>query len=154
MTDAILVRAPIGSTYRVLTDIDAWPRWLPGCRSNRLADPPGASVDGPQADRHRLVLPGLRRPVRLEISSFGWRHDAGLRWDVRWSGWTRGGTAAEWWLEEVREGAVVHHLIHGTAQGSRDPRGEDRYRRCVMFAMQTMKDHLELAVAHAAGRVP
>jgi hypothetical protein len=164
VTDAVLVRAPVGIAYRVLTDLDAWPRWLEGCRSVRI-DPchaPEASPVAP-ADRHLLVLPGVRRPLRLDVTSYGWRHDAGLRWTVdviRRGGLRRGGprVSVEWWLEERREGVVIHHLVHpmdgSVGHGSRVPDPALRYRRSVVLAMQALKDHLELAVAHAAGRVP
>ncbi len=154
MTDAVLVRAPVGVAYRLLTDLDGWPRWLDGCRSVRLGPGP---APGP-ADRHALVLPGIGRPSRLEVVSHGWRHDEGMRWEVSWSGRGPGAASVEWWLEERREGVVVHHLVHDAAEGApggrRRARAVLRYRKGVMLALQALKDHLELAVAHAAGRVP
>ncbi len=161
MTDAVLVRAPVGVAYRTLTDLDAWPSWLDGCRSERTqtvgtaTSGPGSDAgrahDAAAPDHHRLVLPGGRRPLHLTLVSYGWRHDAGMRWDVTWSGRRPGGVVAEWWLEARREGVVLHHLVH---EAPSDARALGRYRSAVMQAMQAMKDHLELAVAHAAGRVP
>jgi hypothetical protein len=168
VTDAILVRAPVGVAYRALTDLDGWPRWLDGCRSVRLDVVP----DSAAGDRHRLVLPQPRvtpgrrpvipRPLRLEVLASGWRHDTGLRWDVLWGGRRARRASVEWWLEDRREGVVVHHLVHhpvddreGTASGGkRGDRAVLRYRSSVTLALQALKDHLELAVAHAAGRVP
>ncbi len=150
MTDAVLVRAPIGVVYRTVSDLDAWPRWLDGCRSER-ADRAVPAAPGVPSDHHRLVLPGGRRPLRLSVTCHGWRHDIGVHWDVAWSGRSPGGVVAEWWLEERREGVVVHHLVH---DGRGDGRGAQHYRSATMAVMQALKDHLELAVAHAAGRVP
>lgn len=161
MTDTILVRAPVGVVYRTLTDLDGWPRWLAGCRSVRVpsdAARGGVGADGADgapdavsdADGHLLVLPLGRRRWRLGVAAHAWRHDLGVRWDVRGDVVL----AAEWWLEERREGTVVHHVVHGTPVGRRAERRVRRHRRAVMLALQAMKDHLELAVAVAAGRVP
>ena len=164
MTDAILVRAPVGVAYRALTDLDGWPRWLDGCRSVRLDVVP----DSAAGDRHRLVLPQPRvtpgrrpvipRPLRLEVLASGWRHDTGLRWDVLWGGRRARRASVEWWLEERREGVVVHHLVVPHLEGHPTDRATDRavlrYRRSIVDVLQGLKDHLELAVAHAAGGVP
>jgi hypothetical protein len=150
VTDALLVRAPVGVVYRTLTDLDGWTRWLDGCRSERAA-PAAPVAPAPSSDHHRLVLPGGRSPLGLSVTSHGWRHDAGMHWDVTWSGRHPGGVVAEWWLEERREGVVVRHLVHETRG---DERSLQRYRTATMTAMQALKDHLELAVAHAARRVP
>jgi uncharacterized protein YndB with AHSA1/START domain len=158
VTDSVLVRAPVGVAYQVLTDLDGWPRWLDGCRSVRLAPDPTL---GP-SDRHALVLPGVRRPSRIQVASYGWRHDVGMRWDVSLRGRAPTSASVEWWLEDRREGVVVHHLVHqpvhdpegAPSGGKRGDRAVLRYRRSVTLALQALKDHLELAVAHAAGRVP
>ena len=154
MTDAILVRAPVGVVYRTLTDVDGWPRWYAGCRSVRVrAGDVGGRADGgggPPVDRHLLVLPHGRRRWRLDVTAHTWQHDLGVRWDVCGDV----GLATEWWLEERREGTVVHHVVHGTPVGRRAEHRVRRHRGAVMLALQAMKDHLELAVAVAAGRVP
>ena len=151
MTESILVRAPVGVTYRTLTDLDAWPRWHSGCRSRRTARPAGTDAPG-AADHVALVLPAprrgmRRRPWRLEVAVHGWRHDAGVRWDVRGDV----ELTAEWWLESCTEGTVVHHVVHEVV--GREARVV-RHRQAMMHAMQAMKDHLELAVAVASGRIP
>ncbi len=143
MTDAILVRAPVGVVYRTLTDLDGWPTWLDRATGVRLA------ADGEDGDRHLLVLADGRRRWRLAVRSHGWRHDLGVRWEVRGSVVL----AAEWWLEQLPEGTVVHHVVHGQPVGRRAARRVRRHRRVVMGALQAMKDHLELAVAVAGGRV-
>lgn len=160
MTDALLVRAPVGAVYRMLTDLDGWPRWLPGCRSTRLAAEHGT-------DRHRLMLPlpvrsrpvrsPGRRGQRVTLGVHGWRHDAGVRWDVEGPV----GLAVEWWLEPCREGTVLHQVVHGGPTRDTTPpwagigRGGERrarrYRRAVGLAMQTLKDHLEGAHASVTG---
>lgn len=162
MTDALLVRAPAGAVYRTLTDLDGWPRWLHGCRSTRLA-----AEDG--TDRHLLVLPvslrspGLRSPgrrgPRVTLGVHGWRHDAGVRWDVE----RPVRLAVEWWLEPRREGTVLHHVVHGgpaedattpgAPTGRAGARRARRYRRAIGLAMQTMKDHLERADASVTGGI-
>jgi uncharacterized protein YndB with AHSA1/START domain len=146
VTDALLVRAPVGVVYRALSDLDGWPRWLHGCRSVRLPGQP----DEVCGDRHVLTLPDGRRAWRLAVTAHSWRHDAGLRWDVR------GDVVldAEWWLEGRAEGTVVHHVVHGSPEGRRAARRVLRHRRVIILALQELKDHLELAVAVAAGRVP
>jgi hypothetical protein len=144
VTDALLVRAPVGVTYRTLTDLDGWPLWHAGCASMRLP----ASDAG--TDRHALALPFGRRRWRLALAVHGWRHDVGVRWDVR------GDMVAstEWWLEQCGDGTVVHHIVHGAPSGRSEDRRVRQHRGAIMLAMQAMKDHLELAVAVATGRVP
>jgi len=142
VTDTVLVRAPVGVVYRTLTDLDGWPRWLDGCRTSR---PSGA--DG---ERHRLVLPVGRRRFRAVVTVSGWRHDLGVHWDVEGPVAIR----SEWWLERRPEGTLVHHVLHGAPDGRRSMRSVQRYRRALGSAMQALKDHLELAVEVAAGRVP
>lgn len=151
MTDSVLVRAPVGVVYRTLTDLDGWPRWLVGCRSRRLAVDPAAGSSVP-VDRHALVLPRARRRPgtgswRVEVTAHGWRHDLGVHWAV--DGAVQ--LDAEWWLETRDEGALVHHVVHEVR--SRAGRAL-QHRQVMMGAMQGMKDHLELAVALAAGRIP
>ena len=150
MTDALLVRAPVGVVYRTLTDLDAWPRWLAGCTTVRV--PSAARTDDPRGpvDRHTVVLPDGRRRWRLGVAAHGWRHDLGVRWDVDGDVVL----ASEWWLEPRAEGTVVHHVVHGAPAGPRAARRVRRHRRVVMLALQAMKDHLELAVAVASGRAP
>ncbi|MGA1774534.1 MAG: SRPBCC family protein [Nitriliruptoraceae bacterium] len=160
---AVLVRAPAGLVYAVLTDVDAWDTWWPGCTSRRDPRADAAGV----ADHHLLRLPGGRRTLRCRATGDagdhhlprrplgrrgrrgraavgGWRHDRGLRAELR------GGAdaEAEWWLEPVEGGVIVHLLV--TARGRR----ADRTVRALGGGLQALKDHLELAVAVAAGRVP
>ena len=143
MTDAILVRAPVGVVYRTLTDLDGWTQWLDRCSSVRLAQ---READ---RDRHLLVLLDGRRRWRLAVTAHGWRHDLGVHWDVTGAVVLR----SEWWLEARQEGTIVHHVVHGEPTGRRAVRRVRRHRRAVGGVMQAMKDHLELAVAVATGGV-
>jgi hypothetical protein len=159
VTESILVRAPVGVAYRTLTDLDAWPRWHSGCRSRRIDRPAGTDRTGGApagADRFALVLPSPRRGPgprswSVEVTAHGWRHDLGVRWDVGGDGLGDVRLASEWWLESRTEGTVVHHVVHDAVV--RDRRVA-LHRRAIMHAMQAMKDHLELAVALASGRIP
>lgn len=138
---AVHVRAPAGLLYAVLTDVDAWDTWWPGCASQR--DPRAAATDGP-ADHHLLRLPVGRRGLRCRATVDGWRHDRGLRMALRGAA----DADAEWWIEPTGDGAVLHLLV--TARGRR----AERTVRALGAGLQALKDHLELAVAVAAGRVP
>jgi uncharacterized protein YndB with AHSA1/START domain len=134
---AVLVRAPVGAVYRVLTDVDDWPAWWAGCRVIRDTAHGGG-------DHHRLRLPAGWRPVRCRATVHGWRHEAGLRATLR-----DGADAdVEWWLEPLADGTVVHALV--AARGLR----ARRVLRAVGGGLQALKDHLELAVAVATGHVP
>lgn len=136
---AVLVRAPVGSAYATLTDVDGWDAWWPGCSTRR--DPVDGTAPG---DHHRIRLRAGRRGLRSRMVVDGWRHDVGLRAVLR------GGADAEveWWLEPVAAGVVVHLLV--TARGRR----AERTVRALGDGLQAVKDHLELAVAVAVGRVP
>lgn len=144
MNDAVLVRAPIDIVYRTLTNLDGWPDWLPGCRSARLP------AVRPPRDHHVLLLTAGHVRWRLGLEVYDWRHNHAVRWDVR------GAVVltAEWWLEQVPEGTILHHVVHGQPRGRRAQRRVRRHRRAMVQSMQVMKDHLELAVAVAAGRLP
>jgi hypothetical protein len=156
--DAILVRAPVGLVYRLLTDVAAWAAWWPDARStvHPVVGGPGASGDpsvagaseDTTATSYRLELPtGRRRPrrrLRLLVEPHGWRHDLGMHLRVHGSLVV----TCEWWLEECREGVVVHQLVRG------DRRAVGRMRRAIGLGLQAFKDHAELAVAVAVGRVP
>ncbi len=148
--DRILVRAPVGVVYATLTDVDGWSRWWRGCRTGRAALTEGSSEGSDlEGDRHRIVLVGRWRRRSIDVRAHGWRHDLGLRLDLL----DRRGRplgVAEWWLERCHEGTIVQHIIHGDGHGSQ----QHAYLRAVRAGLQDLKDHLELAVAVAAGRLP
>jgi uncharacterized protein YndB with AHSA1/START domain len=157
-SEQILVRAPVGLVYVTLTDVDGWSSWWHGCRSRRAPAPAAtatATQDGsgghgaPGGDHHRLVIGGRWRRRIQDVRAHSWRHDAGMRLDLLdRRGHPTG--AAEWWLEPCEEGTLVHHILH-EGDGSRRQRA---YSRAVRSGLQDLKDHLELAVAIALGRVP
>jgi uncharacterized protein YndB with AHSA1/START domain len=151
-TDRMLVRAPVGVVYAVLTDIDGWHRWWRGCRTERIEDRSGDrwSADGqPSREQHLVVIgPRWTRRARI-VSAHGWRHDVGMHLELR----ERNGRPAgdvEVWLEACSEGTIVHHLLRGVPHARR----RDAQRRAVRLGLQDLKDHLELVVDIALGRVP
>jgi hypothetical protein len=145
VTDAHLVRAPVGLVYRALTDIDGWSTWWTGCRTSAREAPDAGA--GSLGDHHAVTLTSGRRHLGLRVVAHGWRHDAGFLLDVRGDAQLQG----EWWLAHDRAGAVVHHV---TRELDGRMLGAERYRRAVAAGMQALKDRLELAVAVATGRVP
>jgi uncharacterized protein YndB with AHSA1/START domain len=137
--DRMLVRAPVGLVYKALTDVDGWDLWWSGCRTSRAE---GAG------DHHRIVIGRWwRRTVRMHVH--GWRHDVGMHLELSDRRGRHAG-AAEWWLEACPEGTLVTHLLHEATL----ERPTDAYRRAVRRGMHELKDHLELAVDVALGRVP
>lgn len=148
-SERILVRAPVGVVYATLTDVDGWESWWRGCRTERIPVPAAGSDRADDADHHVVVLGGRWSRRTLQARIHGWRHDAGLRLGLQ----DRRGRVlgeAEFWLEACGAGTLVHHILHDHAQG----RPQERYRRAVRGGMQDLKDHLELAVVIASGRLP
>jgi hypothetical protein len=144
---AVLVRAPAGLVHAVLRDVDGWPGWWTGCRTARPAPADAAAVlpDGvTEASHHRLDVGVGWRRLRCRAVFHGWRQDEGMRVALR-----DGADAdAEWWFEPVDAGTVVHLLV--TARG----RSSQRVVRGLGEGLQALKDHLELVVDVATGRVP
>jgi len=161
VTDAILVRAPVGLVYRALTDVVGWSDWWPGCRAVRVGSEVAAgAVDGAGSathDTYRLELKVARRRLRTSMDVHGWRHDLGMFVDVSGAVDLR----TEWWLETRPEGAIVHHVVHRSSEAvpparrsRRSRSAERRYLGSVAAAMQSLKDRLELTTSVALGRVP
>jgi len=148
-SERILVRAPVGVVYATLTDVDGWASWWRGCRTERIPVSATRSGHGDGADHHRIVLGGRWSRRTLQVRVHGWRHDVGLRLELRDRRGRRLGDA-EFWLTPCPDGTLVHHMLHDHEQGRR----QERYRRVVHDGMQDLKDHLELAVRIASGRLP
>ena len=149
VTAAILVRAPAAVVYGTLTDVDGWGAWWPACRTARAtAGTATGSVPSEDGDRHRLELPVGPRRLRLDARAHGWRHEAGLHLAIG----GRHAADVEWWLEAVAAGTVVHLIVRPTAATT--DRAAVRLLRALGAGQQALKDHLELAVAHALGLVP
>jgi uncharacterized protein YndB with AHSA1/START domain len=141
----MLVRAPVAVVYATLTDVDGWGLWWRGCRTERRA-PQRPTAEG---DHHRITTAGRWRRETFDARVHGWRHDEGLHATLCDR---RGRTVGdvEWWLEPCPDGTVVHLLFGGSAAGRRRQRGHAAMRA----GLQDLKDHLELAVEVAVGRVP
>lgn len=164
MTDAILVRAPVGLVYRALTDVTGWSDWWPGCRTTPreaaeavdAASAVDAVPDPASSADYALELRVAHRTLRMSLTVHGWRHDLGMFVDVTGAVALR----TEWWLETRPDGAVVHHLIHGPldeevfTRRSSDRAAQEHYRRSVAAGMQALKDRLELTVLVALGHAP
>lgn len=149
-SERILVRAPVGVVYATLTDVDGWPLWWRRCRTRRAPVTAAAHGGGDaEGDRHHLVLGGRWRGRTLHVRVHDWRHDVGMHLELR-DPRGRPLGAVEWWLEPCAAGTLVHHLTH---RGERS-RQLHAYRRAVGDGLQDLKDHLELATAVAAGRIP
>lgn len=164
--DAGFVRAPASLVYRRLTDVAAWPDWWPGARVERWRH--GAvsdrrlegfsdlrlQGDDPRLEGDLAVLElraGVGRRLRLGLRVHGWRHEQGFLMDVDGAVVGR----AEWWLEAVPTGTVVHHLLDASP---RDPRHaavwRRGYRRAVRRGLWGLKDVMEAEMRRAAGVAP
>lgn len=128
-----MVRAPAGLVYRTVTDLAGWSTWWPGI------------TIGPAAGAEHWRLTAGRRPRRLRFDAHAsdWRHDVGFR--VTFAGDLAG--VAEWWLEPVRGGTVVHHLLGvERADGGDAARRAERLRRVVRRGLWGLQDRCEAAV--------
>jgi hypothetical protein len=155
--ERILVRAPVGLVYATLTDVDGWHIWWRGCHTSRLTAPsPSVAVDPDAAgapDDHLVTFGVPWRRRRLIGRAHRWRHDEGVLVDLRDRRGREVGTS-EWWLEGCPDGTVVHHVLHGGRDDAAGVRRRERHRRAVRSGLQDLKDHLELSVEVALGRVP
>jgi hypothetical protein len=142
--DAGYVRAPAALVYRRLTDVAGWSSWWPGIETRRSDDP----------DDGETWLLGLRptwtSAVRLRATLHGWRHDTGVR--IRMSGDIDGD--AEFWLEPLSTGTIVHHLLVGQTALRPARRVQDTYRRAIRRGLWGLKDALHLEVRTMAGLRP
>lgn len=129
--------APSAVVYRLLTDIDAWGTWWPDLRVMPAGEP----------DAHDLRVGRGSRAVRVRVEAHGWRHDVGVR--LRLSGDLEG--EAEWWLDPLPHGVVVHLR---TAARARSRRAARTWRRAARQGLTASTDRAELAVRLALGRTP
>lgn len=136
--DAGFVGAPAWLAYRRLTDLDAWPRWWPGLAVAH------APADG--RSRHLEVMVPRRvgrHRLRVAVTPWGWRHDAGFRMHV--AGAIVG--ELEWWLEDVTAGVLVHQV--GRVDPGLDPAGPRWWRRALRRGLWGLGDALALEVRDA-----
>lgn len=142
--DAGFVRAPRELVYRRVTDIRTWPSWWPGTRVRPL---PSVGPD----ERWGLEIaaaPGLR--LRLGLTPVRWRHDVGF--ELLLDGDLDG--RGEFWLEEVRSGTVVHHLVVAGSPLRWPSRVHRGYRRAARRGLWGLKDVLQLEARTSAGLLP
>jgi len=142
--DAAFVRAPTPLVYRRITDVGAWPTWWVGL---------GLRVQPPVAGRERWAVSlsiGPARTLRFGMTCVRWRHEAGLQ--MRLDGDLDG--RAEFWLEPVAGGTVVHHVASART-GLRWPRQVGAgYRRAVRRGLWGFKDVLQLEMRTSLGVLP
>lgn len=141
--DDAFVRAPAGLVYRRLTDVARWPTWWWGVQVQAMADDAGRETWAVQLARSRW------QALRVAVRPHAYRHDVGFRLDL--AGDVDG--EAEFWLERVPGGTVVHHLASGRAAGS--TRASLRtYRTVARRGLWGLKDALQTEVRTAVGLVP
>lgn len=138
--DDTFVRAPIGLVYKRLTDVGGWRNWWP-----KLDVEPVTTSDDTEVVAITLRSRPWRR-LRYRATLSGWRHDAGF--SMRLDGDLTG--RAEWWLERVEGGTVVHHVL--AARPTRRPTVALRdYRAVLRAGLWTFKDNVEAEVRYIVG---
>lgn len=141
--DDAFVRAPAPLLYRRLTDIGRWPTWWP-----RLAVAPVA--DGTGREAWALDLKVSRRThVRLVVRPHTYRHDEGFA--LALAGDLQG--RAEFWLERLPGGTIVHHLVAAQPEGP-PRRTLVAYRRHLRRGLWGLKDATQTEVRTAVGLAP
>lgn len=141
--DAGFVRAPAPLVYRRLTDIRRWPTWWPGCR---ILD---RGVPGEERFLVELT-PGIGRRLRVAATPGDWRHEHGF-------GLTLTGDLdgrAEFWLEHLPAGTVVHHLLVARTPRSRPQTVLRDHRRAIRRGLWGLKDALQVEARTSAGLQP
>lgn len=141
--DDAFVRAPAELVYRRLGDLAGWPTWWRGVRVQPMADAAGRETWAVEMARSRWH--GLRVAVRPHT----WRHDTGFT--LALTGDVDG--EAEFWLEPLEGGTVVHHLMTGRPAGRARPTLAT-YRTVVRRGLWGCKDALQTEVRTAMGLAP
>jgi hypothetical protein len=141
--DAGFVRAPAPLVYRRLTDVGRWPTWWQGVRVTPLEDRTGR-----EAWALSLARDGWRG-LRVAAWPHTYRHEAGFKLSL--TGDLDG--EAEFWLEPVDGGTVVHHLL--LADATRRPRATfATYRTVARRGLWGLKDAVHVEVRTAIGMRP
>lgn len=99
---SILVHAPVGTVWKVLTDIDAWPGWQQAVIAAKLEGP------AEEGSVFRWKAGGLRFTSRI--------HTAEAMTRFGWTGRTIGASAIHNWRFEPRDGGTVV-LVEESLQG-------------------------------------
>lgn len=143
LDDDIFVRAPTSVAYRRVTNMRDWAQWWRGCTVTPLDDVRGAEQW--QIEFRHGRFGGLR----MAGAPHRYQHDRSFRIDL--AGDVDG--FAEFWLEAVPGGTVVHHVL--VAETSRRPRRTLRvYRTAVRRGLWGLKDDLQTSVRSALGMAP
>ena len=141
MDDDAFVRAPIGQVFTWIGAVDGYDRWWPGWRTLGAEGEATAVKLEPESP----FAPRLRVRVRPHTVRPGIGLHLGLTGDLTGE--------AEWWLEDVPGGTVVHHLLRATT--TRHPRRTlQAYRRCVRRAFWALKDGAQAEVRDRVGLLP
>lgn len=145
LDDAGYVRAPAALVYRRLTDLGRWPTWWPGVRTTPMADGTGREVWAVELLRVRAPWRGLR----VAAWPHTYRHEVGFK--LALTGDLVG--EAEFWLEPVGGGTVVHHLV--TAEVTGPTRSTlATYRVVARRGLWGLKDAVQTEVRTAMGLRP
>lgn len=137
------VRAPAALVYRRLTDVGRWPTWWRGVRTTPMADGSDREVWAVELGRSRL------RGLRVAAWPHTFRHDTGFH--LALTGDLVG--EAEFWLEPVPGGTVVHHLL--SAEATRRARPTLAiYRTVLRRGLWGLKDAVQTEVRTAVGLAP
>ena len=137
------VRAPAGLVYRRLTDIGRWPTWWRGVRTTPMDDGTGREVWALELARDRF------RGLRMAAWPHTYRHEVGFKLSL--TGDLVGD--AEFWLEPIAGGTVVHHLV--VAEPTRRSRSTlATYRAVARRGLWGIKDAVQTEVRTAVGLQP
>lgn len=181
MDDDAFVRAAAPLVHERLADIGSWSTWWPGVSARyrgsrfvplgedrRAADAGvddegvgNAGVDPGRADDDEVIDPGRRdrwslrwragrRQVRFEADVYGWRPAKGFH--LALEGDLQG--RAEFWLEPISGGTVVHHLLVATSHRRHPVRLLRTYRRVLRVGLWACKDDLQSQVRQHVGLAP
>lgn len=134
-TDEIYIAAPRQTVARRLLDLSTDASWWPGARCT--------------GEYGRVIVNAPTGRLNTRV-----RFEAGIGPVREWDGFTwfleKGELAgrAEWWLEEFKDGTIVHHYLDAdrgdTGRWRRLPTVVRRYRWAVRGALNALKDDLEL----------
>lgn len=142
LDDDGFIRAPVALVYRRLTNIAAWPEWWPGMDVRPMTGPDSG-------ERWALELRRGIWALRIGARPHTYRHDVGFK--LALDGDVSG--TAEFWLEDLPAGTVVHHLLSATA--ARAPvRTLTTYRTVVRRGLWAFKDRMQTEVRTAIGLPP
>lgn len=142
--DVALVRAAAPAVHDRLVDPLRWSAWWPGVRVQP------SSFGGGVGPSLVALEVGRWRQLRLAVRPYHPRPGRGVVLDLR--GDLRG--RAEFWLEPVDGGVLVHHLLTATTPLAAGDRVAGWYRRAVRRGLWGLRDHLHDEVRFTMGLAP